>query len=116
MIPKTSTKPQLLFELLYIKIAQLLIKYKIETLSNGEFLFFAKHGCSNIIDFLLKQNIIDPSQINNYAVKIAFQNGHSNIANTLFKEKKVKDKLFLFDQELFLHLKQQNISNKAKAF
>ena len=75
-----------------------------------------KNNDINNVELLLKNEKINPSKDNNYAVQLASENGHIDIVNLLWQDQRVKDTLKVDDKELYNELIKNDIKDKIEDF
>ena len=75
-----------------------------------------KNNDINNVELLLKNEKINPSKDNNYAVQLASENGHIDIVNLLWQDQRVKDTLKVDDKELYNELIKNDIKEKIEVF
>ena len=70
----------------------------------------------NNVKLLLNDKRVDPSDDNNWAIKLASQNGHVDIVNLLWQDQRIKNSLENDDKELYNKLIKNDIKDKVKDF
>ena len=65
---------------------------------------------------LLNNEKVDPSEDKNYSLRYALSNGHNDIVELLFNDKRVQNTLKNDNKNLYNRLKTKYIKNKVENF
>ena len=76
----------------------------------------SQHGHTEIVQLLLADSRIVPSDYHNYPIRLASKYGHIKVVKLLWKNKKIKDSLKYDDIELYNSLIQEDLQKKIKDF
>ena len=68
------------------------------------------------IELLLNDKRIDPSNLNNFAIRFASENGQTEIVNLLWSNQRIKDTLQNDNLELYNHMITKETINKLDEF
>ena len=92
------------------------INWQVYNLSQG-FQLASRNGHLDIVKELLKDNRVDPTDNNNYAIKNAYENGYTNIVKILLDNDYVKNKLTNNDMikyENYINSMNESLKDKIK--